>query len=261
VKRIILLPTLVTLANAFCGVLALSKAIDALADPAADPGIFYRKLEVACMLVFIGMVFDTLDGWVARVTRGFSAFGAQLDSFADALQLVVMVAIGIFTFNFLLVAAAVLRAWRRVVHLRRALDAIAPADPIEPGEVEYAFRKIMAKEPPHRLPVLARRMLRRLSTGEVIKPAWSQLAFPPLWHYDVLRALDYLREAGVRPDERIQEAVGVVAERRGSDGRWLLDVRHRDTLYPDVAGDVGAPNRWVTLRARRVMDWHRGASA
>jgi CDP-diacylglycerol--serine O-phosphatidyltransferase len=85
VKRIILLPTLVTLANAFCGVLALSKAIDALADPAADPGIFYRKMEVACMLVFIGMVFDTLDGWVARVTRGFSAFGAQLDSFADAL--------------------------------------------------------------------------------------------------------------------------------------------------------------------------------
>jgi CDP-diacylglycerol---serine O-phosphatidyltransferase len=85
VKRIILLPTLVTLANAFCGVLALSKAIDALADPSSDPGIFYRKMEVACMLVFIGMVLDTLDGWVARVTRGFSAFGAQLDSFADAL--------------------------------------------------------------------------------------------------------------------------------------------------------------------------------
>ena len=84
-KRIILLPTLVTLANAFCGVLALSKAIDALAYSGADPGVFYRKMEVACMLVFLGMVFDTLDGWVARLTRGFSTFGAQLDSFADAL--------------------------------------------------------------------------------------------------------------------------------------------------------------------------------
>jgi CDP-diacylglycerol--serine O-phosphatidyltransferase len=84
-KRIILLPTLVTLANAFCGVLALSKAIDALAYHGTDSGIFYRKMEYACMLVFLGMIFDTLDGWVARVTRGFSNFGAQLDSFADAL--------------------------------------------------------------------------------------------------------------------------------------------------------------------------------
>ncbi|MEM7308854.1 MAG: CDP-alcohol phosphatidyltransferase family protein [Planctomycetota bacterium] len=84
-KRIFILPTLVTLANAFCGVLALSKAIDALAYSGEDPGVFYRKMEVACSLVFLGMVFDTLDGWVARVTRGFSDFGAQLDSFADAL--------------------------------------------------------------------------------------------------------------------------------------------------------------------------------
>jgi len=85
VKRIILLPTLVTLANAFCGVLALSKAIDALALSGEDSGIFYRKMEAACFLVFLGMIFDTLDGWVARITRGFSSFGAQLDSFADAL--------------------------------------------------------------------------------------------------------------------------------------------------------------------------------
>lgn len=84
-KRVILLPTLVTLGNAFCGVLALSKAVDALAYAGAEPGMFYRKMEVACLLVFLGMVFDTLDGWVARVTRGFSSFGAQLDSFADAL--------------------------------------------------------------------------------------------------------------------------------------------------------------------------------
>jgi CDP-diacylglycerol--serine O-phosphatidyltransferase len=85
VKRVILLPTLVTLANAFCGVLALSKAVDALTYSTEDPAIFYRKMEVACSLVFLGMIFDTLDGWVARITRGFSAFGAQLDSFADAL--------------------------------------------------------------------------------------------------------------------------------------------------------------------------------
>ncbi len=84
-KKIHLLPNLVTLANAFCGLLALSKAIDALAYSAGDPRIFYFKMQSACMLVFLGMVFDSLDGWVARLTGSQSAFGAQLDSFSDAL--------------------------------------------------------------------------------------------------------------------------------------------------------------------------------
>jgi len=104
--------------------------------------------------------------------------------------------------------------------------------------------------------LLERRLLRRLSTGEIIEPAWTQLAFPTLWHFDVLRALDYLREAGVAPDARVDEAVASVLARRQADGRWLLDVRHRDTLHEELAGAVGAPNRWVTLRALRVLDWY-----
>jgi len=104
--------------------------------------------------------------------------------------------------------------------------------------------------------LLERRLLRRLTTGEVIKAEWTHLAFPPLWHYDVLRALDYLRAASLQPDPRVEEAVAIVLDRRQSDGRWLLDVRHRDTLFEEFAGAVGEPNRWVTLRARRVLDWH-----
>jgi hypothetical protein len=103
--------------------------------------------------------------------------------------------------------------------------------------------------------LLERRLLRRLSTGEIIEPAWTQLVFPPLWHYDVLRALDYLREADVR-DARVDEAIAIVLERRQEDGRWLLDVRHRYTLHEEFAGVVGAPNRWITLRARRVLNWY-----
>ncbi|MEW5915824.1 MAG: hypothetical protein AB1762_05440 [Gemmatimonadota bacterium] len=104
--------------------------------------------------------------------------------------------------------------------------------------------------------LLERRLLRRLSSGEVIDPVWTQFAFPPLWHYDVLRALDYLRAARVRPDARVEEAMAIVTERRQDDGRWLLDVRHRDTLHEELAGDVGAPNRWITLRALRVLNWY-----
>jgi hypothetical protein len=103
--------------------------------------------------------------------------------------------------------------------------------------------------------LLDRRLLRRLSTGEIIDPTWRQFAFPTLWYYDVLRALDYLRAAGVQPDARVEEAVATVLERRQDDGRWLLDVRHPDTLHEECAGTVGEPNRWITLRALRVLDW------
>jgi len=103
--------------------------------------------------------------------------------------------------------------------------------------------------------LLERRLLRRASTGEIIDSAWTRFSFPPLWHYDVLRALDYLRDAGVARDARVDEALAIMRQRRQADGRWLLDVRHRDTLHEDMAGDVGAPNRWITLRALRVLNW------
>lgn len=104
--------------------------------------------------------------------------------------------------------------------------------------------------------LLERRLLRRLSTGDIIEPTWTRFAFPTLWHYDVLRALDYLRAAGVQPDARVEEAVATVLERRQGGGRWLLDARHRNTLHEELAGIVGAPNRWITLRALRVLDWY-----
>jgi hypothetical protein len=104
--------------------------------------------------------------------------------------------------------------------------------------------------------LLERRLLRRLSTGDIIEPTWTQFAFPTLWHYDVLRALDYLRAAGVQSDTRVEEAAATVLERRQGDGRWLLDVRHRNTLHEELAGTVGAANRWITMRALRVLDWY-----
>src|SRR4051812_425484 len=62
--------------------------------------------------------------------------------------------------------------------------------------------------------LLERRLLRRLSTRDVIEPRWTQFAFPTLWHYDVLRALDYLRAAGVEQHARVEEGVAAVRERR-----------------------------------------------
>lgn len=102
--------------------------------------------------------------------------------------------------------------------------------------------------------LLERRMLRSLSSGEMIDPAWTRLSYPPHWHYDVLRGLDYLRRAGVRPDARVAEAIDIVKSNRGEDGRWPLQNPHPDVLF-DMGERDGEPSRWNTLRALRVLRW------
>ena len=101
--------------------------------------------------------------------------------------------------------------------------------------------------------LLERRLLRRLSTGEIVDPEFSLLAFPTDYNYDVLRALDYLRDAGIH-DARTAEALDVIKAKRSTDGRWLLDRRNPTHIDFDMAEAEGEPSRWITLRALRVLD-------
>ena len=104
--------------------------------------------------------------------------------------------------------------------------------------------------------LLERRLFRRLTTGEVVDPAWTQFSFPTWWHYDVLRGLEYLRSAGVTPDERVAEAIDLVEWKRDGDGRWPLENQHPGTMAVGVDEGEGWPSRWNTLRALRVLDWY-----
>jgi hypothetical protein len=108
--------------------------------------------------------------------------------------------------------------------------------------------------------LLERRLLRRRSTGELIDPSFTRFSFPTFYFYDALRGLDYLRAAGVRPDERAAEAVDLVRSRRGSDGRWPLENVHPGRRYFPIDDDEGRPSRWNTLRAMRVLRWAAGAA-
>jgi hypothetical protein len=108
--------------------------------------------------------------------------------------------------------------------------------------------------------LLERRLFRRKSTGDVIDPAWLQFSFPHWYFYDVLRALDYLRDADLT-DERAAEAVEVVERSRLPDGRWPLENVHEGETHIDMDEGEGQPSRWNTLRAMRVLDWfHQGRS-
>ena len=103
--------------------------------------------------------------------------------------------------------------------------------------------------------LLERRMFRSLRTGEVIDKRWLRFSFPAFWHYDVLRGLDYLRNAGIKPDSRVGDAIEIVIERRHQNGRWPLNLLHPEYIPLEMETGVGRASRWNTLRALRVLAW------
>lgn len=108
--------------------------------------------------------------------------------------------------------------------------------------------------------LLQRRLFRSLRTGEVVDPQWMQFSCPPRWHYDVLKATDYFARRGGAPDPRLAEAVELVRDKRQPDGRWLLENTHSGAVHLRFEEPDGAPSRWNTLRALRVLRWHEEAS-
>ena len=116
------------------------------------------------------------------------------------------------------------------------------------------LRRICAAQRRGREFLLAHRLFRSHRTGSVIRPEFLKFSFPPRWHYDVLRALDYFQSVDAPRDERLTDAIDVVQSHRDADGRWPLQNRYPGTTYFELER-VGAPSRWNTLRALRVLKW------
>ncbi|MBS1802772.1 MAG: hypothetical protein JST28_05365 [Acidobacteria bacterium] len=126
--------------------------------------------------------------------------------------------------------------------------SIGPAHPMS-GKIAMARHR--AEEY-----LLDRHLFRRLTTGETASPEFLEFAFPPRYHYDILRALDYLRAAGRDPsDPRLRDAIQIVESKRQANGRWLLDRAYDEAVTISTGETTGQPSRWNTLRALRVLRW------
>ena len=85
-KGIYLLPNLFTTSALFAGFYAIVAAMSGL----------YAE---ACIAIFIGMIADTLDGRVARMTNTQTQFGAEYDSLADIVSFGVAPALVMYTYS------------------------------------------------------------------------------------------------------------------------------------------------------------------
>ncbi len=108
--------------------------------------------------------------------------------------------------------------------------------------------------------LLERGMFRSLRTGEVIDKRWLRFTFPTFWHYDVLRGLDYLRKAGIKPGGRVRDAIEIVIKRRHQNGRWPLNLLHPEYIPLKMETGVASASRWNTLRALRVLRWYNNSA-
>jgi CDP-diacylglycerol--serine O-phosphatidyltransferase len=113
VKKIAVLPALLTLGNGICGFVAI---IVASKIPVADPLVNETYFAWAGWFILFAMVFDMLDGYVARLTKTASDFGGELDSLCD------MVSFGVAPAFLLLKLGP---GWEPSAFLHQALGGIA----------------------------------------------------------------------------------------------------------------------------------------
>jgi CDP-diacylglycerol--serine O-phosphatidyltransferase len=113
VKKIAVLPALLTLGNGICGFVAI---IFASKINAGDPLVNETNFAWAGWFILFAMVFDMLDGYVARLTKTASDFGGELDSLCDVVSFGVAPA-------FLLLKLG--PGWEPSVFLHQVLGGIA----------------------------------------------------------------------------------------------------------------------------------------
>ena len=89
-KTLFLLPNLITLSSIFCGFDSIRLSARAQGDDD-----FYR----ASVLLVFALLFDMLDGRVARLTKTQSAFGLQIDSLADVISFGVAPAVLVYQWS------------------------------------------------------------------------------------------------------------------------------------------------------------------
>ncbi|MEA2002540.1 MAG: hypothetical protein U9N84_11760 [Actinomycetota bacterium] len=130
-----------------------------------------------------------------------------------------------------------------------ALEALAEAAESDPGRQETTTAMARGREF-----FLRHRLYKSHRDGSVVNPAFTNLSFPPRWHYDLLRGLDHFQAVRSGWDPRCSDALEVLRERKRKSGRWPVQNKHAGRVWFDMEKG-GQPSRWNTLRALRVLRW------
>jgi len=90
------------------------------------------------------------------------------------------------------------------------------------------------------------------TTWQPVNSKMIKLTFPPRWHYDIMRCLDYFQEQHIAKDERMQDAMNLLKAKQTPEGLWKLEHKYPAKIFFDME-KVGQPSRWNTLRGMRII--------
>jgi hypothetical protein len=127
---------------------------------------------------------------------------------------------------------------------------------VESGDAPWRAEVLAAEHGALEL-MLQHRLLKSDKTGEIINPKFTLFSYPYRWHYDVLRGLDFFARIGAACDERLQDAIDLLHERRRKDGLWPVQQKYSGKVFFNME-KIGGPSRWNTLRALRILRWWEG---
>lgn len=91
-------------------------------------------------------------------------------------------------------------------------------------------------------------------TGYAEKPSgnWWKFGFPVFYVSDILQIAEALVNLGYGHDARLASALNLIRDKQDSEGRWLLEYDYSGKTWLEF-GRKKHPNKWVTLRALRVL--------
>jgi hypothetical protein len=89
-------------------------------------------------------------------------------------------------------------------------------------------------------------------TGDKPNRAWWKFGFPVFYVTDLLQLVESLVVLGYGHDRRLAHALDIIREKQDADGRWPLEYEYTGKTWVDF-GEKKQPNKWVTLRALRVL--------
>ena len=87
----------------------------------------------------------------------------------------------------------------------------------------------------------------------MVDPTFTRFPFPPQWHFDIVRGLEFFRSIDADRDDRFADAVGKVRRARRKDGTWPMYRPYPGRYWFRL--EPAGPSRWSTLRALRVLHW------
>ncbi|MBB2989730.1 hypothetical protein FHR72_001193 [Mycolicibacterium iranicum] len=231
---------------------ATTWSLNALREWGVDASVLQKRRTVELLTTNSRWEYDDLPFWDGEVDCCINAWtlangiwlGADVAGIADWF---VEHQLGDGGWNCLWVEGATRSSYHSTLNALKGLLAVADA-----GFDTPEIRSARAAGEEY---LLQRDLFRRLSTGEPVGPWVDNFTYPFRWRYSVLTALDYFAATRRPPDPRMASAVDMVRAARRPDGTWAQGQPDPGRVWFDVDVAAGAPSKWLTLHASRVLTW------